>query len=256
VTLFEQVTAVQRQWEYTFDSIGRPESCPRSAPAHSAQHQRLSHSWGVRGALLSAEASRNSSRQNAAYKIALTARCGGKATIPIHGCPVISWPPTPRYGSEWPATRNRPRFEGHYRAEKRGRKIPYAHLQRFRRRIYLHAPGRFLDFNDALLRMTGYEDRESAGGRYSRRVLCHHSDRERLKKLLQQHGRVAIRIRNAAQGRRNTLHAGILPSRTGCRRQRDGVSGFLLDITSGSRRNTKSAPQPGAPGVEFRSARR
>src|SRR5207249_8413821 len=52
--------------------------------------------------------------------------------------------------------------------------------------------GRFLDFNDALLRMTGYENREELLGiDIPSAFYANTSDRERLTKLLQQHGAVA-----------------------------------------------------------------
>src|SRR5262249_46658365 len=59
--------------------------------------------------------------------------------------------------------------------------------------VFISTPsGRFLDFNDALLRMTGYDSREELlaldiPGRFFANL----KDRERLMRLLDEHGRVA-----------------------------------------------------------------
>jgi two-component system NtrC family sensor kinase len=100
--------------------------------------------------------------------------------------------------------------------------------------VFISTPqGRFLDFNDALLRMTGYEDREELlavdipGAFYA-----NGSDRERLKRLLQQHGKVAdfeFEMRRKDGEIRTMLESSIAV--------RDAAGnvtayqGFLLDIT-------------------------
>jgi two-component system NtrC family sensor kinase len=59
--------------------------------------------------------------------------------------------------------------------------------------VFISTPqGRFLDFNDALLRMTGYDSREELLSiDIAESLYASPSDRDRLKKLLQQHGTVA-----------------------------------------------------------------
>ena len=100
--------------------------------------------------------------------------------------------------------------------------------------IFISTPqGRFLDFNDALLRMTGYEDREELlEVDIPAAFYANISDRERLKKLLQQHGRVAdfeFEMRRKDGEIRSMLESSIAV--------RDAAGnvtayqGFLLDIT-------------------------
>jgi two-component system NtrC family sensor kinase len=59
--------------------------------------------------------------------------------------------------------------------------------------VFITTPqGRFLDFNDALLRMTGYETREELlAVDIPSTLFVNPSDRERVKKLLNEHGKVA-----------------------------------------------------------------
>src|SRR5207253_3438858 len=88
-------------------------------------------------------------------------------------------------------------------------------------------------FNDALLRMTGYEDREELMGvDIPAAFYAKSSDRERLKRLLQQHGKVAdfeFEMRRKDGEIRTMLESSIAV--------RDAAGnviayqGFLLDIT-------------------------
>src|SRR5207302_9191523 len=100
--------------------------------------------------------------------------------------------------------------------------------------VFISTPqGRFLDFNDALLRMTGYEHREELlGVDIPAAFYANTSDRERLKKLLQQHGTVAdfeFEMRRKDGEIRTMLESSIAV--------RDAAGnvtayqGFLLDIT-------------------------
>ena len=79
--------------------------------------------------------------------------------------------------------------------------------------VFISTPhGRFLDFNDALMRMTGYEKREELlGCGYSWRDVCESADRERLKKLLQEHGAVEdFEFEMQAQGRGSSHGDGVV----------------------------------------------
>src|SRR4029077_2289864 len=70
VKLFEQVTAVQRQWEYTFDSIGDPILVHDRTGRILRSNQRLSHLLGREGnALVGRSVMELLPVQNAAYKI-------------------------------------------------------------------------------------------------------------------------------------------------------------------------------------------
>jgi len=69
VTLFEQVTAVQRQWEYTFDSIGDPILVHDRAGRILRSNQRLSQLLGREGsALVGRSVMELLPVQNASYK--------------------------------------------------------------------------------------------------------------------------------------------------------------------------------------------
>jgi two-component system NtrC family sensor kinase len=100
--------------------------------------------------------------------------------------------------------------------------------------VFISTPqGRFLDFNDALLRMTGYENREELlavdiPGAFYANI----PDRERLKKLLQQHGTVAdfeFEMRRKDGEIRTMLESSIaIRDAAG---NVTAYQGFLLDIT-------------------------
>ena len=100
--------------------------------------------------------------------------------------------------------------------------------------VFISTPqGRFLDFNDALLRMTGYDKREELMATdIPNALFANHSDRERLKRLLQQHGSVAdfeFEMRRKDGELRTMLESSIAV------RDAEGnvtaYQGFLLDIT-------------------------
>src|SRR6267378_6270048 len=100
--------------------------------------------------------------------------------------------------------------------------------------VFISTPqGRFLDFNDALLRMTGYENREELMALdIPSAFYASSSDRDRLKKLLQQHGTVAdfeFEMRRKDGEIRTMLESSMAV------RDADGMvtayQEFLLDIT-------------------------
>ena len=104
--------------------------------------------------------------------------------------------------------------------------------------VFISTPaGRFLDFNDALMRMLGYEHREELHGMsIFPAMYVNNSDRERLKKLLQEHGSVAdfeFEIR-----RRDGEVRTMMESSIAVRDAAGNVTafqGFLLDITDRKR---------------------
>jgi two-component system NtrC family sensor kinase len=100
--------------------------------------------------------------------------------------------------------------------------------------VFISTPqGRFLDFNDALLRMTGYETREELLALDIPTAFYRNAaDRERLKKLLQQHGSVADF--EFEMCRRDGEVRTMLESSIAVRDSAGNVTayqGFLLDIT-------------------------
>jgi len=86
--------------------------------------------------------------------------------------------------------------------------------------VFISTPqGRFLDFNDALLRMTGYENREELlGVDIPTAFYANSSDRERLKRLLQQHSSVADFEFEMRRKDGKCVPCWSLPSRSGMRR--------------------------------------
>src|SRR5262249_41052614 len=100
--------------------------------------------------------------------------------------------------------------------------------------VFISTPaGRFLDFNDALMRMTGYDSREELLSiDIPERFFVNRKDRERLRRLRDEHGSVAdfeFDMRRKDGEVRTMLESSIAV--------RDGAGsitayqGFLLDIT-------------------------
>src|SRR5262249_1087655 len=99
--------------------------------------------------------------------------------------------------------------------------------------VFISTPqGRFLDFNDALMRMLGYENREALTAVDITSIYATPSDCERLKKLLHEHGSVAdfeFEIRRKDGEVRTMMESSIAV------RDSSGAvtafQGFLLDIS-------------------------
>jgi two-component system, NtrC family, sensor kinase len=103
--------------------------------------------------------------------------------------------------------------------------------------VFISTPaGRFLDFNDALMRMLGYEHRDELMSVDIAALYVNNSDRDRLKKLLHEHGSVAdfeFEIR-----RRDGELRTMMESSIAVRDAQSAVTafqGFLLDITDRKR---------------------
>src|SRR2546430_2291757 len=195
VSLFEQVTAVQRQWEYTFDSIGDPILVHDRAGRILRSNQRLSQLLGRQAnALVGRSVTELLPIQNASYK-----SCPYCEGVGGGGDEPDSWPPGHFLASNStftdpsglpPATVHVPKdITARHRAEGKYRLL----VSSVQEGVFISTPqGRFLDFNDALLRMTGFENREELlGVDIPAAFYANTSDRERLKKLLQQHSTVA-----------------------------------------------------------------
>ncbi len=226
VSLFEQVTAVQRQWEYTFDSAGR---ILRS-------NQRLSQLLGREGsALVGRSVMELLPVQNAAYKSCPYCEgVGGEGDEPDPWLPGYFLASNSTFtdpsGLQLGTVHVLKDITDRKRAEEKYRTL----ISSVQEGVFISTPqGRFLDFNDALLRMTGYEDREELlEVDIPTAFYANSSDRERLKKLLQQHGTVAdfeFEMRRKDGEIRTMLESSIAV--------RDAAGnvtayqGFLLDIT-------------------------
>jgi PAS domain S-box-containing protein len=236
VKLFEQVTAVQRQWEYTFDSIGDPILVHDCAGRILRSNQRLSQLLRREGnALVGRSVMELLPVQNAAYKICPYCEgVGGEGDDPdpwLSGYFLASNSTfTDRSGQQLGTVHVLKDITDRKRAEEKYRTL----VSSVQEGVFISTPqGRFLDFNDALLRMTGYENREELlSVDIPNAFYANSSDRERLQRLLQQHSSVAdfeFEMRRKDGEVRTMLESSIAV--------RDAAGdvtayqGFLLDIT-------------------------
>jgi len=236
VSLFEQVTSVQRQWEYTFDSIGDPILVHDDAGRILRSNQRLSQLLGRESsALVGRSVMDLLSTQKAPYKICPYCEgVGGEGDEPDPWLPGYFLASNSTFadpsGLELGTVHVLKDITDRKRAEEKYRTL----ISSVQEGVFISTPqGRFLDFNDALLRMTGYEDREELlAVDIPSAFYANASDRERLKKLLQQHGTVAdfeFEMRRKDGETRTMLESSIAV--------KDGAGnvtayqGFLLDIT-------------------------
>jgi len=236
VTLFEQVKTVQKQWAYTFDSIGDPILVHDADGRILRGNTRLANLIGRDIQAMVGRSVNNflSPRQNA-YRI----------------CPYCE-------GVSGEGDDPDPWLQGYFLAsnstfaDPTGKKLGTIHVlkditerkraeEKYRALVasvqegvfITTMQGRFLDFNDALMRITGYEDRDELMQMDIAQTLYTNSqDRERLKKLLQEHGAVSdfeFEIRRK-DGELRTVSE----SSTAVRDATGNVTayqGFLLDVT-------------------------
>lgn len=236
VQLFEQVARIQQQWEYTFDSIGDPILVHDRQGRILRSNQRLRQLLG-RGAdgVDGRGVSDLLPTKNAAYKHC--PYCEGIAGGGDDRDPWLSGyflASTSTFsdpgGLELGTVHVLKDITERKRAEEKYRTL----ISNVQEGVFISTPqGRFVDFNDALLRMTGYETREELMAvDIPTSFYKNAADRDRLKRLLQQHGSVAdfeFEMRRK-DGELRTL----LESSIAVRDAAGNVSafqGFLLDIT-------------------------
>jgi len=236
VTLLEQVTAAQHQWEYTFDSIGDPILVHDRAGRVLRGNQRLSQLLGRGGgALVGRSVTELLPVQNAAYK-----SCPYCEGVSGEGDEPDPWLPgyflasnstfTDPSGLQLGTVHVLKDITDRKRAEEKYRTL----VSSVQEGVFISTPqGRFLDFNDALLRMTGYENREELlGVDIPAAFYANTSDRERLTKILQQHGTVADfefeMLRKDGEIRTMLESSIAVRDATG---NVTAYQGFLLDIT-------------------------
>jgi PAS domain S-box-containing protein len=239
VRLFEQLATVQQQWAYTFDSIGDPILVHDREFRILRCNQRLSQILGREIKALPGRAVTD-----------LLARKGAN----YEGCPYCE-------GVAGEGDDPDPWLSGYFLAsnstftDPQGRQLGTVHVlkditdrkraeEKYRtlvsnvqEGVFISTPqGRFLDFNDALMRMLGYEHREELLGVDISTIYVTSADRERLKKLLQEHGTVAdfefeIRRRDG-EVRVMTESSIAVRDATG---NVTAFQGFVLDITDRKR---------------------
>ncbi len=195
VRLFEQVATVRQQWEYTFDSIGDPILVHDEQGRILRSNQRLRQLLGrEREAMVGWSVGELLLVKNAAYKVC--PYCEGVAGEGDNPDPWLSGyflasnskfaDPSGRQLGTVHVLKD---ITERKRAEEKYRTL----VSNVQEGVFISTPqGRFLDFNDALLRMSGHERREDLlaidipTGFYKNAA-----DRERLKRLLHEHGSVA-----------------------------------------------------------------
>ncbi len=236
VNLFEQVTNIQHQWEYTFDSIGDPILVHDLQGRILRGNHRLSQLLGRQSSPLSGRSvTELLPVKNAAYR-----SCPYCEGVAGEGDERDPWLPgyflasnslfTDPAGRQLGTVHVLKDITDRKRAEEKYRTL----VSSVQEGVFISTPqGRFLDFNDALLRMTGYESREELMAvDIPSAFYANASDRERLKKLLEQHGAVAdfeFEMRRK-DGEIRTM----LESSMAVRDAAGNVTayqGFLLDIT-------------------------
>ncbi len=239
VRLFEQVATVQQQWAYTFDSIGDPILVHDREFRILRSNQRLGNLLGRENSALVGRAVTDLlARKNANYE-----KCPYCEGIAGEGDDPDPWLPgyflasnstfTDPQGRQLGTVHVLKDISDRKRAEEKYRTL----VSNVQEGIFISTPaGRFLDFNDALMRIFGYEYREELLAIDIATIYVTPSDRERLKKLLQEHGTVAdfeFEIRRK-DGEVRTLMESSIAVRDAAGSM-TAFQGFLLDITDRKR---------------------
>lgn len=240
VQLFEQVTTARHQWANTFDSIGDPILVHDTLGRVLRTNYRLSQLLGREGATLTGRSmSELLSPRRAAYETC--PYCEGVAG---EGDERDPWLPgyflasnsnlADSDGKEKGTVHVLKDITDRKRAEEKYRSL----VSSVQEGVFITTPnGRFLDFNNALLRMTGYDTREELLSiDINSELYVDVSDRERLKKLLHEHGSVAdfeFEMRRKDGEMRSMLESSIAVRDAGG--TVTAYQGFLLDITERKR---------------------
>jgi two-component system NtrC family sensor kinase len=195
VRLFEQVATAQRQWAYTFDSIGDPILVHDREFRILRSNQRLCQLLGREAsALVGRSVTELLPRTGVSY-----ANCPYCESIAGEGDDLDPWLPgfflasnstfTDPAGRKLGTVHVLKDITDRKRAEEKYRTL----ISNVQEGVFISTPqGRFLDFNDALMRIVGYENRdELMAVDISKDLYVNPADRERLKKLLQEHNSVA-----------------------------------------------------------------
>jgi PAS domain S-box-containing protein len=240
VRLFEQVATVQQQWAYTFDSIGDPILVHDRQGRILRCNLRLGHLLSRdSSALVGRSVTDLLPRKNLAYE--MCPYCEGIAgegddTDPwLQGYFLASNSTfTDPAGNVLGTVHVLKDITERKRAEEKYRTL----VSSVQEGVFISTPhGRFLDFNDAMMRMTGFETREELlAADIPGTMYANPGDRERLKKLLQEHGTVAdfeFEMRRKDGEIRTVLESSISVKDTAG--NVTAYQGFLLDITERKR---------------------
>ncbi len=239
VRLFEQVTTVQQQWAYTFDSIGDPIFVHDPEFRILRINQRLGNILGRdAAALIGRTVADLLPRKGINYQ-----SCPYCEGIAGEGDDPDPWLKgyflasnstfTDPHGRQLGTVHALKDISERKRAEEKYRTL----VSNVQEGVFISNPqGRFMDFNDALMRILGFEDRNELLNADIPALFVNSGDRERLKKLLQDHGSVAdfeYEIRRKDGEVRTMLESSIaIRDAAG---NLTALQGFLLDITDRKR---------------------
>jgi two-component system NtrC family sensor kinase len=239
VRLFEQVATVQQQWAYTFDSIGDPILVHDPEFRILRTNQRLGNLLGRdAAALIGRMVTDLLPRKGTSYK-----RCPYCEGVAGEGDEPDPWLTgyflasnstfTDPSGRQLGTVHALKDISERKRAEEKYRTL----VSNVQEGVFIsNTQGRFLDFNDALMRILGFEDRHELLNAEIPAMFVNAADRERLKKLLQDHGSVAdfeYEIRRKDGEVRAMLESSIAIRDTAG--NLTALQGFLLDITDRKR---------------------
>jgi PAS domain S-box-containing protein len=239
VHLFEQVATAQEQWTYTFDSIGDPVLVHDPEYLIVRSNQRLSqilgrHPSAMYGRSIGEVFPRRAGNYDQCPYCEGSAG-GGDNPDPWLGGYFLASNSTfsDPQGRQLGTVHVLKDITDRKRAEEKYRSL----ISNVQEGVFISTPqGRFIDFNDALMRMAGYESREELMGANIPSLYAIPADRERLKKLLHEHGSVSDFefewLRKDGEVRT------VLESSIGIRDAGGEVTayqGFLLDITERKR---------------------
>jgi two-component system NtrC family sensor kinase len=239
VLLFEQVDKVKQQWAYTFDSIGDPILVHDNEGRIVRINQRMLH---LTGREKTASIGR-SVREVLVSKNASFATCPYCEGVAGEGDDPDPWLPgfflasnsvfADPSGRQMGVVHVLKDISDRKRAEEKYRTL----VSNVQEGVFISTPqGRFLDFNDAFLRISGYSTREELLNLDVARLFVNPGDRERLKKLLQDHGSVADFEFDML--RKDGDVRSVMESSNAVRDSHGSVTayqGFLLDVTERKR---------------------
>jgi PAS domain S-box-containing protein len=194
VNLFEQVKSVQQQWVYTFDSIGDPILVHDQEGRILRTNTRLADLLGKKSPAMVGRAVKDlfPSREEQFNVCPYCEGLSGEGDFPdpwlsgnfLASNSQFTDPAGRRLGTihVLKDITERKKVEEKYRTL----------VASVQEGVFIATPqGRFLDFNDALMSITGYENRDELLSLDIRQSLhANASERDRLMKLLQEHGSV------------------------------------------------------------------
>jgi two-component system NtrC family sensor kinase len=236
VNLFEQVKTVQQQWAYTFDSIGDPILVHDRVGRIVRGNARLANLLGRESQAMIGRAVNElfNPRASAFEMCPYCEGVSGEADSPdpwLQGFFLASNSTfTDPSGHKLGTIHVLKDITERKKAEEKYRTL----VASVQEGVFItSAQGRFLDFNDAMMRITGYDDRdELMQVDIAQTLYVNPADRERLHKLLQEHGVVndfEFEIR-----RKDGEVRTVSESSTAVRDAKGDVAafqGFVLDIT-------------------------